>query len=113
MISQVIALLCVFGLAVGQLLFKLGANAWSSAGTLFSVKAISAVVAAGALYAITSLAWVWILQRVPLGKVYPLMALAFVLVPIGSYLFFGERFNTQYIIGVILIIVGVVLTSTT
>jgi len=48
------------------------------------------------------------LQKSDLGRIYPLMALAFVLVPIGSYLFFQERFNPQYFVGVTLIIGGII-----
>ena len=35
------------------------------------------------------------------------MALAFVLVPIGSHLVFGERFQPQYFVGVAMIMVGI------
>ncbi|WP_459200419.1 EamA family transporter, partial [Pseudomonas tremae] len=62
-----------------------------------------------ALYGITTLAWVWVLQKIELGKVYPLMALAFVLVPIGSHFFFGERFQPQYFLGVAIIIIGILI----
>jgi drug/metabolite transporter (DMT)-like permease len=111
MIIYLVALLCVFGLAVGQLLFKVSANASSAAGSFLSFKAIAALCAACCLYGLTSIAWVWVLQRIQLGKVYPLMALAFVLVPMGSFFFFGERFSTQYVFGVLFIAAGVLLTS--
>lgn len=39
------------------------------------------------------------------------MALAFVLVPIGSHFLFGERFQTQYMIGVALIIIGILVAT--
>jgi drug/metabolite transporter (DMT)-like permease len=61
------------------------------------------------LYAIITIAWVWVLQKVELGKAYPFMALAFVLVPLGSHFIFGERFNPQYFAGVALIIIGIVI----
>ena len=44
-----------------------------------------------------------------LGRVYPLMAWAFVLVPFGSHIVFGERFQPQYFIGVALIMAGIVI----
>ncbi|MEF8770468.1 MAG: 4-amino-4-deoxy-L-arabinose-phospho-UDP flippase [Candidatus Accumulibacter phosphatis] len=104
-----IAVLCVVALAVGQILFKVSAAALSASSSLFSPKAATALVAAMCLYGITSVAWVWILQKVELGRVYPLMALAFVLVPIGSHLVFGERFQAQYFIGVALIMLGIII----
>ena len=62
-----------------------------------------------ALYAITSIAWVWVLQKTDLGRVYPLMALAFILVPLSSHMVFGERFPAHYWVGVALIAVGIVI----
>jgi drug/metabolite transporter (DMT)-like permease len=38
------------------------------------------------------------------------MALAFILVPIGSHFVFGERFQLQYFVGVALIMIGIVVT---
>lgn len=35
------------------------------------------------------------------------MALAFVLVPIGSHFVFGERFQPQYFVGVAIIMLGI------
>ncbi len=104
------ALLCVIGLVVGQILFKVSATSLSETGSFFVLKTAVTLLSAMCLYAITSVAWVWILQKVELGRVYPLMALAFVLVPIGSNIFFGERFQPQYFVGVALIMVGIVVT---
>jgi len=101
------ALLCVFGLVIGQLLFKTSAISMSETGSLFNGKALVPLIFAMLLYGVTSITWVWILQKVELGRVYPIMALAFVLVPVGSYLVFGERFHVQYIFGVILIVCGI------
>jgi drug/metabolite transporter (DMT)-like permease len=51
---------------------------------------------------------VWLLQKIELGRIYPVMALAFILVPAGSHLVFGERFQNQYFVGVILIMLGII-----
>lgn len=108
MITHGVALLCVLGLAVGQLLFKFSANLASETGSLLSHKALAALLAAMGLYGLTSLAWVWVLQRIELGRVYPLMALAFVLVPLASHMVYGERFQPSYYVGVIFIVLGVI-----
>lgn len=108
MITYVVALLCVIGLAAGQILFKMSSAGLAESG-LFSLKAAVPLIAAMALYGTTSLAWVWALQRIELGRIYPIMALAFVLVPLGSHLIFGERFQTQYFVGVALIVAGIVI----
>lgn len=102
-----VALLCVLGLAVGQLLFKLSAQSWARSGSLFSTSTVITLSGAMLLYAVATIAWVWALQSVPLGRAYPMMALAFVLVPIGSYFLLGERFEPRYFAGIALIIAGI------
>jgi drug/metabolite transporter (DMT)-like permease len=111
MTNYLFAVLCVVGMAAGQILFKLSADALSSGASPLALRAIGPFIAAVCLYGITSLAWVWILQRIELGRVYPLMALAFVLVPLGSHLMFGERFQPQYFVGVALIVAGIVVAA--
>lgn len=104
------AILCVVALALGQILFKLSATFLSESGTFFSFKPAALFLAAIFLYGIASIAWVFILQKVELGRVYPVMAMAFVLVPLGSHFIFDERFNFQYFIGVAIIIVGILIS---
>jgi drug/metabolite transporter (DMT)-like permease len=111
--SFLVALTCVCALAFGQILFKMSSNALALQDSVFDRQVLVPLIAAMILYGLTSLAWVWVLQRVELGKVYPIMALAFVLVPLGSYVLFGERFHAQYLIGVAFIAVGIVLTIKT
>lgn len=108
MFVQTVAVLCVVGLAIGQILFKVSATSLAQTGSFFAAKTLAMLMSAMFLYGLTSIAWVWVLQKVELGRVYPLMALAFVLVPLGSHLMFGERFNPQYFIGVGLIMIGIV-----
>lgn len=104
-----IALLCVAGIATGQILFKLSASALQQSGSFFESKTFLLLLTALALYGITTIAWIWVLQKIELGKAYPLMALAFVLVPIGSHFFLGERFSLQYFLGVALIMSGIII----
>ena len=108
MLVRFVAVLCVVGLAIGQILFKFSATSLSETGSFFALKTAAPLFAAMMLYAMTSIAWVWVLQKVELGQVYPLMALAFVLVPLGSHIIFGERFQIQYFLGVALIVIGIV-----
>lgn len=108
MLVQLVAILCVVGLAIGQILFKLSATSLTQTGSFFAPKTATTLLVAMTLYATTTIAWVWVLQKVELGRVYPLMALAFVLVPLGSYFILGERFQSQYFVGVALIMIGIV-----
>lgn len=110
MFIQITAFLCVIGITLGQILFKLCANSLDETGSYFAPKTAATLLMALALYGISTLAWIWVLQKVELGRVYPVMALAFVLVPLCSYFIFGEKFSTQYFIGVFIIAIGIIVT---
>jgi drug/metabolite transporter (DMT)-like permease len=105
-----LTVLCVMGIAAGQVLFKLSANAMNRTGSFFALETLAVFFATMVLYGITSVGWVLILRRAELGKVYPFMALAFVIVPLASRYFFGERFAPSYFVGTALIMVGIVVT---
>jgi len=107
--AYLLAFLCVACIAAGQLLFKISAMASTEAGSFFSRKALLAFMVAIVIYGLTSIGWIFVLRRLDLGKVYPLMALAFIIVPVGSFLVFGERLSLNYWLGVALIFVGVIL----
>lgn len=104
-----VACLCVLGIAAGQILFKISAAAFHDANSYMDVRGLGILLSAFALYGFTTIAWVWVLQKIELGKAYPLMALAFALVPIGSHFLLGERFSYQYFIGVALIMAGIII----
>ncbi len=105
------ALICVIGIAIGQVLFKACAASLQAANGQLSMQSAMYMSAAMVLYGITSIAWVLVLKHVELGKIYPLMALAFLIVPVFSYFIFGEKFSPHYFIGVALIMAGVFITT--
>ena len=108
-----IALICVLGIATGQILFKLSAASLRKTGSFFDPSTLMLLFSSFALYGLMTIAWIWVLQKADLGKIYPLMALAFVIVPIGSHLVFGERFQPSYFVGVGLIMVGIIVAVRT
>jgi drug/metabolite transporter (DMT)-like permease len=109
--TYVVALICVAGIACGQILFKIAAGSLSRTGSFLDPGTLATLAAAFTLYGITTIGWVWVLREIELGRAYPLMALSFVLVPLGSYLVFGERFQPQYFAGVALIVIGIVVAT--
>jgi drug/metabolite transporter (DMT)-like permease len=109
--SYLYALICVTALSIGQVLFKAAAIASKESANFITVKSITYLAAAMFIYAGASLLWVWVLRSEDLGRIYPIMALAFVLVPIASHLFFGEKFLPGYMFGTAMIIVGVIVTT--
>ena len=108
-----ITILCVVGISLGQMLFKKAALAISSA-THWQQWAFNGwLIAALALYGITTLAWVWVLRHAPLHLAYPFMGLAFLIVPTLGWLFLGEPIHVSTLIGGALILAGIAVTAQT
>lgn len=105
-----LATACVAMIATGQLLFKLTANALQGPGFLgANPRALGILFVALAIYGVATIAWILVLRQAPLNRVYPLMALSFVLVPLGSHYLLGETITPQYWTGVGLLVVGLIL----
>jgi drug/metabolite transporter (DMT)-like permease len=107
-----LALLVIVCVAsAGQLLLKLsvttgdgGAQSWKSYAGLF----VNPYFIAGmVMYGCTSLAWMWALKTFPLSRVYPILALSFVIVPLLAKYVLQERIGYSDAFGMILILAGV------
>ena len=102
----------VIGLAVGQILFKLGAlrlNAESQGSWLAWIN--PPILGALVIYGISTLLWIGALRALPLRLAYPVSALAFVLVPILGHFVLGESFTLRTLIGAIVIIAGIAIST--
>lgn len=106
-----VTILCVFGISVGQMLFKKAAMAIPSANQWQQWVFNGWLLGALALYGLTTLGWVWILRHAPLHLAYPFMGLAFFIVPCLSWIFLNEPLRISTILGGSLILVGVAITS--
>lgn len=104
-------LLCVLAVSVGQLLFKKAAQAMPPHLELYTLLNNRWLWASLLLYAVTTLAWVWILRSVPLHFAYPFMGLAFLIVPTLAWMFLGEPIHWRTLAGGALIMAGVILAS--
>ncbi|MDJ1173672.1 EamA family transporter [Roseofilum capinflatum] len=106
---------CVFSISLGQLLFKLAANfsnTHSPQGlTLMSYLSNPYLWSALIIYGSATLFWMWLLRFIPLNQAYPFMALAFVIVPLLSSLFLGEKVDARYLVGVALIMSGLIIMN--
>lgn len=107
-----LTVLCVTGIACGQLLFKQAATALPPHPTAVDWLTNGWLIAALALYGLTTLGWVWILRHAPLHLAYPFMGLAFLIVPTLAWLFLGEPLHWRTLAGGALIMAGVALAST-
>ena len=101
---------CVLGISVGQIFFKLASTTlqpaynFKSLGNLFLNKYLLISLF---IYMVTTILWIWLLRLVPLRQAYPLIALAFLIVPILARVFLNEKFELRSIIGGIIIFIGV------
>ncbi len=114
--SQILGLISfAASMATGQILFKYGAT---QAGIVQGLQGWidlllkPVIVLALTLYAFSTILWLWLLQKIPLTIAYPFAALAFLLVPIGAWIFFREPLNLRSLLGVCLILAGVIVTTT-
>jgi undecaprenyl phosphate-alpha-L-ara4N flippase subunit ArnE len=101
---------CVFGISGGQIFFKLAAATSApikNFNSIWNLFINTNLIIALSIYMITAILWVWLLRVVPLKQVYPLVALAFIIVPILARLFLNEKLELKTIIGGITILIGV------
>ena len=110
--TYVLPLICATAIAVGQLLFKHSAHSLAGDPRLWRLVTFPAFLSALLLYGAATIGWVYALKTAPLSKVYPFMALAFVFVPLLSWLIFGEVPTARYAFGIVFICAGILLTVT-
>jgi len=104
-------LLVVALMVLGQMLFKWTAVALQEHGSWFQSAVLMRLLLSLAVYGIATLAWVSVLQHLPLGRAYPFMALSFVFVPLLSIWVFGETQGIRYYLGIGLICAGVAISA--
>ena len=112
-VALLLTCLCVAMIAAGQLLFKLVAlrsAAVPDAG-LAAHWLNWPFLAALAIYGAATILWIWVLRFIPLNIAYPVFALAFIIVPVASYLMFREPLGWHHAVGGALIIGGVLVIS--
>ena len=104
---SIAAMLCVCGIAAGQLLFKFTADSQALSGSYFHPRTLRWLISALLIYGVTTFGWIWTLQQGPLSRLYPWMALAFMIVPLLSAVILGEQLQPTYWLGVVMIVAGV------
>lgn len=109
--SLIMPLICVVVISTGQILFKTASGLIDPRHPLANPRGLAILAVALVIYAIATLVWIGILRVAPISRIYPLMALSFVLVPLAGVFFLKEQVNPLYWGGVALIIAGVALTG--
>lgn len=111
LIAATFALIAVIGIAAGQILFKLAADELHKSNTILGWLTNQHLWFAFFIYAAATVFWVLALQRAALNVAYGFMALAFVIVPLASVYFLGEKLTKGAMIGSIMILVGILIAT--
>ena len=113
--SVALLLFAVLLAAGGQLLLKHGmqvatARAHASGGSLAVTAATSPVVLGGlAVFAISAVAWLAVLSRVPLSVAYPFNALGYIAILTASVVILHERASLLTWAGSLLVVSGLLI----
>ncbi len=103
--------LYAFGMASGQILFKLAANDVVAGGGLAALLASRVFWIAVALYGLLTVLWVWLLTRIPLVYAYPFVTLAFVFTPLLATVILHEAVGRAYLFGSALLVAGLLIIT--
>lgn len=119
--SWVLILAAVVLAVGGQILLKQGMNRvgrleasafWTQPiATLGRLARSPEIVVGMVLYAFSAAAWLVVLSQMDLSFAYPMLALMYVLVPLASRLFLGERIPPVRWVGIVVVCVGVFIVS--
>lgn len=106
-------ILVPIAISVGQILFKITSRSVGSLsvasllGLLFNPWFLSALL----IYGSATVAWIYVLRFVPVGRAYQFMALSFVAVPLGAWAVLGETLAARQLLGIAVIIAGLALIN--
>lgn len=106
----ILTLVCVAGIAAGQILFRLAAERIEGSRLLPSMLVNPWLWVALLVYGLATLLWIHVLRSAPLNRVYPLFALAFVVVPLLEHWVWQHPLRWQSWVGGMVIALGVALS---
>jgi len=105
--------------SLAQLLLKLGSSRLGASAVPLDLTVLWKIVTNGpillglGLYALASIVWIVVLTRAELSFAYPMLALTYVFVTAGSWVFFREPVIGLRVIGMVLVVIGVILIGRT
>lgn len=105
------AIVCVLLVSAGQVLFKRVALALADGAAAPGREVVLLGGAALTIYGGATLLWILLLRTAPLGRLYPYMAMSFVLVTFASATLFDERVSPGHWAGLALIVSGLLVIA--
>ena len=116
--SLAVLLVAVALAATGQIMLKHGmtqaaASSKAQGRSLAVAAGLNVWVLAGLLvFAVSALAWLLTLSRVPLNVAYPFNALGYLGILAASAVFLHERVNVSTVIGSVMVVCGLIIVVT-
>lgn len=96
---------------MGQLLFRGAALAANHNATWLNRQSIAFFLIAVTSYGVMTLLWTHALRELSLARAFPIMALAYVIIPLAEHHFFGQPLHWNVLAGGSVIVAGIVLTQ--
>lgn len=113
--SYFLILFQVFINTAAQLFLKNGAKAidfsQSVCAIFLSMLCNVNIWMGGAIFVVSFLLWIYLLNQFELSFLYPFGSLSFVLAAVGGWFFFGENINLCRIFGIFLVFIGVIFVA--
>ena len=98
--------------AIGQILFKITSLSLASADNLpVSLLRNATFWIAIILYAVATLAWIFVIRGVPISRAYMFMALTYVFVPVLSAIVLKEEIGVMNVVATVLIMTGIMISA--
>ena len=95
-------------LTIGQIASKQGAD-YFEAG--LSVLGMQFVALGYLMLMLRGIFWILILKKMSLSQAYPLLSIAYVIIPFMSYYLFSENISFFKIMGGVIITIGIVVSN--
>jgi drug/metabolite transporter (DMT)-like permease len=119
MILQNVVLLIIFavGISGGQLLFKMVATRHrpefysNLLNWVFALCSDWTFIVALLLYGGLTLYWIWLISFIPISNAYPFTFLSMVIVTVGGALIYKEDISSFYVLGSIMVMLGLAIIS--
>lgn len=114
LVQYALAATFCLSLVIGQILFKIAAGQKSADGSpapIVDILFTAPMMAACFIYAVSVLLYVFLLQRIPLSRVYMFSIAGAAIVPILAVIIFKEPFSMKYTFGLALVLLGIAIST--
>lgn len=99
-------------ISIGQILFKRSSETLSGpGGPVWGLIGSPHFWVALVMYGLATVAWVYVIRDMPIGRAYMFMALSYLYIPLLSLVFLSESITMTQIAGALIICVGIAVSG--